>query len=120
MHPRGSHGLVRPPAPTNMSMSAPINSSGIAVIKWKVKRRGGTYYGLERQLTGLDQLAGPWTHAGSSAVSEAIDPAIPVCQGPVRYRVYARRPTGDLPAAYSNVLVFGTLDDEASANAIAA
>jgi hypothetical protein len=116
--PQASSPLGTPPAPTQVTAS--INSYGVAVIKWNGERRGGTYYGLERQLTGLDQVAGPWTHAGSSAVSEAIDPAIPVGQRTARYRVYARRPAGDSPAAYSNVLVFGTLDSAASALTAAA
>jgi hypothetical protein len=115
--PQASSPLGTPPAPTEVTAS--INGFGVAVINWKGERRGGTYYVLERQLTGLDNIVGQWTHAGSSAVSEAIDPALPVGQRTVRYRVWARRPAGRSPAASSNVLIFGVVDDAMQTNATA-
>jgi hypothetical protein len=114
---QASSPLGSPPAPTQVVAS--IDSTGVAVIKWIGERRGGTYYIIERQLTGLDNIVGPWTHAGSSAVSEAIDPALPVGQRTVRYRVWARRPAGRSPAASSNVLIFGVVDDAMQTNATA-
>jgi len=115
--PRASSPLGSPPVPTEVAAS--INAFGVAVITWKGNRSGGTYYIIERQLTSLDHIVGPWTHAGSSAVSEAIDPAVPVGQRAVRYRVHARRPAGRSPVAYSNTLIFGTVDDESPAAAAA-
>ncbi len=110
---------VSPPTPVGppeqpRDIAATITNSGPVRVSWRASRSTGTQFVVERQLVGLDGVAGDWTFVAVAAARSIDDTSLPIGSASVTYRVYAQRASGRSDASTSTTLTFGTVPQSSS------
>ena len=96
-----------PPA-TPTDLSAAINNEGQVEVRWNASREGGTSFIIERSITPVGQVQGPWTLLTSVEERRFIDQNVPLGLSSALYRVRAQRVGGMSIASEPGQVLFGT------------
>lgn len=99
----------RPAPPTPTVGETVTQSDGSVLVEWDITSGGGAQYIVQRSITSLEGVEGPWVIVDFVSEKRYLDPAVPVGVRRATYRVRARLSNGQV-SGWSSVAQanFGT------------